>query len=53
MVRKVDGFYVCEECKLQFREASWAQKCEEWCKKYRSCNLEITAHAVNKTDLIP
>ncbi|UCH03439.1 MAG: hypothetical protein JSW05_07515 [Candidatus Thorarchaeota archaeon] len=52
MTRKVDDLYECEECRLLYRDVSWAQKCEEWCKKYKSCNLEITAHAVNKTDLI-
>jgi hypothetical protein len=52
MTRKVANLYECKECKLLYREESWAQKCEEWCKEDKSCNLRITAHAVNKTDLI-
>lgn len=25
-----------------------AEKCEAWCREYKSCNLEITAHAEKK-----
>ncbi|MEX0932011.1 MAG: low molecular weight phosphatase family protein [Candidatus Saccharimonadales bacterium] len=38
--------YECPECHLKYRQKEWAQKCKAWCKKHRSCNLEITAHAV-------
>ncbi len=37
--------YQCEECEMLYREKEWAQKCEAWCKEYKSCNLEIIAHA--------
>ena len=46
MVKKINDFWICEECKLRYNEKSWAEKCEVWCKKYKSCNLEITKHAV-------
>jgi hypothetical protein len=46
MVKRNKTLYVCEECKLQYREKYWAEKCEEWCKKHKSCNLEITKHAI-------
>ena len=41
--------YVCPECKLHYMEESWAKKCESWCRKYKTCNLEITAHAFENT----
>ena len=46
MVKKTKEFWICEECKLRYNEKSWAEKCEIWCKKYKSCNLEITKHAI-------
>ncbi len=39
-------YFICEECKLKYKEKNWAEKCEDYCKKYKSCNLEITNHAV-------
>lgn len=39
-------YYVCEECSLLYAEKEWAKKCEEWCAKNKSCNLEITAHRI-------
>ena len=44
--REGEEYYQCKECKLIYKEREWAEKCEEWCKKYKSCNLEITKHAV-------
>ncbi|MDO8522598.1 MAG: hypothetical protein Q7S08_04965 [bacterium] len=40
------GKYVCSECGLTYKEDEWMKKCEAWCKKYKSCNLEIISHAV-------
>ncbi len=39
--------YQCEECKLFYNDFIWAEKCEEWCKKYHTCNVEITKHSDN------
>ena len=39
-------YYRCEECKFAFEGRKFAKKCEEWCKKNHSCNIEITAYAV-------
>lgn len=50
MVRKINGLWVCEECGLKYKEKSWAEKCEEWCKKYKSCNLEIIKHSIKFFD---
>ena len=41
-----DRLYKCPECGLEYKEKEWAEKCEAWCKKYQSCNLEITEHAL-------
>ena len=38
-------YFQCEECKLKYKEKKWAEKCEFWCKKYKSCNLKIIKHA--------
>lgn len=37
----------CPECHLNYKEKEWMNKCEAWCKEHlNSCNLEITAHAI-------
>jgi len=40
-------YYQCEECGFIYKEKSWAQKCENFCKKYKSCSIEITKHSVD------
>ena len=47
--KKINGatYYQCEICKFYYKEKSWAEKCEAFCKKHKSCSLEITKHAVN------
>ncbi len=37
--------YHCPECGLWYKEAQWAGRCEAWCKKHKSCNLDIMEHA--------
>ena len=39
--------YVCEICGLAYEETEWAEKCQKWCQEHQSCNIEITAHAVD------
>jgi hypothetical protein len=46
MVIKINSHWMCEECKLKYEDKSWAERCEAWCKEHKSCNLEITKHAV-------
>jgi len=38
--------YQCEECKFIYKEKKWAEKCQKWCKKNHSCNIEIIKNAV-------
>jgi len=40
--------YQCEECGFKYVDKEWAEKCQEWCKKHKSCNLEIIEHAVKE-----
>lgn len=42
--------FQCPECGLAYREKEWAQKCEAWCRKHKSCNLEIIKHAITNKD---
>jgi hypothetical protein len=51
MTKEVDGLFMCEECHLLYKNKDLAQKCEDWCREKKSCNLEITRHAVNKSEL--
>ena len=47
---KIDR-YKCKECKLIYKDKNTAKKCEDWCREYKSCNLEITKYAINKNKL--
>ena len=38
--------FQCKECGLYYKTKEMVQKCELWCKKHKSCNLEITKHAL-------
>jgi hypothetical protein len=43
--------FLCEACGLGYKDKETAQKCEEWCRKTGSCNVEITKKAVYFPDL--
>ncbi len=40
--------YQCRECGFEYKKKEWAEKCQNWCKENKSCNLEITKYAVRK-----
>ena len=46
--KKIDSkiLFICEVCGLGYLEKEIAEKCEEWCTKTGTCNLEITKNAV-------
>ena len=46
MVKKDKKYFVCEECGFLYKDKKWAQKCENFCKKHKSCSIEITKHSV-------
>tara|TARA_Y100000294_G_C8568649_1_gene341840 strand:- start:932 stop:1090 length:159 start_codon:yes stop_codon:yes gene_type:complete len=41
-------YHVCEACDMTYKEEEIAKKCEDWCNKNHSCNIEIIKHAVKK-----
>lgn len=43
--------YYCEECELAYQDEKKACECEDWCKKHKSCNIEITKYAINKMQM--
>ncbi len=45
------GKYKCKECGLVYEDENIAKKCQAWCKRYKSCNLEITKSAINKNQM--
>ena len=53
MVKEIDykekKYYYCEDCKLVYENKDWAKKCEEWCRKNHSCNIEIAKNSIKKT----
>ncbi len=42
--------YKCIECGLIYDDKNIAKKCEEWCREYKSCNLQITKYDLNKDE---
>jgi len=42
--------YKCEECGMHYLEKAIASKCQKWCKKYKSCNIEYIKLAVDNKD---
>jgi len=51
MVQMVNRGYQCKVCRMIYQNPKWAKKCESWCRKNKSCNLEITNYAINKTKI--
>ncbi len=50
MVRKINSlgvaYFQCGICKFSYKTEQKAQKCENWCRENKSCNIEITKDAV-------
>jgi len=38
--------YKCKECNFEYKTKKLARQCGDWCKKYKSCNMQITKHAI-------
>ena len=38
--------FKCEKCGYLYKEIEKAEECESWCKKHKSCNLQITKYAI-------
>ena len=52
MARKMNknnlSHYKCKECDMAYPDKEIAEKCENWCKKHKSCNIEIIKYAINQ-----
>ena len=40
--------YRCKKCNFYYKDKNLAKRCYEYCKKHKSCSLEITKHAGEK-----
>lgn len=38
--------YKCMECGWMYKDITFAKKCERWCRKHKSCNLNLVKHAI-------
>ncbi|MEK6983926.1 MAG: hypothetical protein AABX33_05110 [Nanoarchaeota archaeon] len=51
MVKKVKDnkklYFQCKECRFNYKDKNWAEKCEQHCRKYHSCNFEIVKHSID------
>lgn len=45
---KKNKLYYCGECGMKYKNYKTALKCEKWCSKNKSCNLDIIKYAVKK-----
>jgi uncharacterized membrane protein YvbJ len=45
-------YYQCEECGHIYETEELANKCEEWCKEHKSCNLEIVKESISLKEKI-
>ena len=41
-----ENLFKCEACGFFYKEKEWAEKCEDFCNKYKSCSTDITKHAI-------
>ena len=50
MVKEIEHnaktYYQCEACNMYYEEKEIAQKCEDFCNKFKSCDTELISHAV-------
>lgn len=40
---KIEGY--------EYNDMNTAKRCQEWCKKHKSCDLEIKNYATNKKEV--
>lgn len=45
-MREGKKVYLCELCDFAYEDKGWAERCEAWCDRYKSCNLDIIQHAI-------
>lgn len=47
---KAEDIYQCPECGLHYRDGTTAKKCEAWCNRHKSCNLEIARLSIERQE---
>ncbi|MBI5072876.1 hypothetical protein HZA99_03590 [Candidatus Woesearchaeota archaeon] len=47
-INQKNKLYRCSICHFQYKTKAWAEKCEQWCKIHKSCNMDITKYAIIK-----
>ena len=45
---KQNNIYVCSECKMKYYDEETAKRCQAWCRKNKSCNLDIIRYAIKE-----
>lgn len=48
LIKKGKKHFQCNECKFIYKDRKWAEKCQSWCSKNYSCNIDIIKYAVSK-----
>jgi uncharacterized protein YcsI (UPF0317 family) len=43
--------FKCEKCGWLYKDGKMAERCEGWCEKHKSCNLNIVKHAIKLNKL--
>jgi len=50
MVKEIEHnakiYYQCEACNMYYEDKKIAQKCEDFCNKFKSCDTELIKYAV-------
>lgn len=44
--------YKCLSCGWLYESRLIAEECETWCKKHKSCNLEIVENAIKLNEVV-
>ncbi|MEX2017297.1 MAG: hypothetical protein WD876_02390 [Candidatus Pacearchaeota archaeon] len=44
--------FKCEKCGWLYRYRGMAEKCQRWCEKHKSCNLEYAKFAIKLNKLM-
>ncbi len=51
IIKKEGGeLYQCSGCGFHYEDEATAKRCEEWCTKNQSCNLEIIQHSLESKE---
>lgn len=53
MIKESKENYQCSECGLHYYDEKIALTCEQFCKEYHACSLEITKHAIENSGELP